>query len=1015
MPKAVLPKEFSVINRPVWRASILSPDPSDEDLARHWTLSMQDLEEVWRCRGDSNRRRFAVQLCCLRNTGRFLDSYQNIPLKIVNHLSRQMELPPVLFLPEPERAATESVHRSRLQKYLGFADFTLFVQERLSVWLKERAVEGVPAGELVKRAESLLLSGKVLLPSAATLEKLVSEAISQTQTSVFTQIARLLPDGIGDELDALLEPGTHQPRSLLFYLKEYPPQAKPASILKYLEKYRLVQSLIADKINLDEINPGLIKHLAFLCKRYDAWAMRRFADEKRWAMLASFLVETEKTLLDHLVEMHDQYLIEMTRHSRTAYEEKFRAYRRKAKDGMEVLLSAVENLLAKNEENFLIENDSADNTRKNTGKNISKNTDVFSFLKFEKNALREAVDVCRTWTRLVERGLLDELSVRYPVLRRYLLEFLDLPFQAERGGEPLLDAIEILREEKGGRIREIPDNAPMNFVPSAWRKLIKDETGKIDWRLWVIAVSLAVRDALRAGTLYLPTSRRHVSFWNLVYSEKQWREEREQSYVELVLSDEPNEMIADLKKEFQAAVRGFVKSLDKNEFARIHNGKLKLKRQDAIVEPENTKQLRRVLEAALPRIRIEDLLLEVDARCLFTKELRPLKGGTDGHLRGLRLRQTKLAALIAHGTNLGISAMGNSTEEITVDMLQNVSRLYLNEMNLKAANAALVNFHHRLSVSSVWGEGATSSSDGQRFGVQQSSLIASYYPRYFGYYEQAVTVYTHLSDQHSVFSTQVISCTPREAIYVLDGLLENDTILRHREHYTDTHGFTEQLFGLCYLLGFQFAPRLKDLADQQLYKIDKYTHLGKLQPLFRQTINWELIKEQYDQLVRVAASLKNRTAPAHVVLQRLRNSTPSDNVAKALTNLGRIVKTIYILRYLSDENLRRRAQRQLNRGEYRHFLARWLFFANRGEFRSGDYEEIMNKASCLSLLSNAVLVWNTLEMTKIINQLKSAGEEIADADLGHISPLLFSHVIPNGTYRFREKEIEDNSALNALE
>lgn len=235
--------------------------------------------------------------------------------------------------------------------------------------------------------------------------------------------------------------------------------------------------------------------------------------------------------------------------------------------------------------------------------------------------------------------------------------------------------------------------------------------------------------------------------------------------------------------------------------------------------------------------------------------------------------------------------------------------------------------------------------------------------------------------------------------------------MRHREHYTDTHGFTEQLFGLCYLLGFQFAPRFKDLADQQLYKIDKHTHLGKLQPLFRQTIDWDLIKEQYDQLVRVVASLKNRTAPAHVVLKRLRNSSPSDKVAKALTALGRIVKTIYILRYLSDENLRRRVQRQLNRGEHRHNLARWLFFANRGEFRSGDYEEIMNKASCLSLLSNAVLVWNTLEMTKIINQLKSGGEEIANVELAHISPLLFSHVIPNGTYRFRN----DDSALNTLE
>ncbi|MGO9057155.1 MAG: Tn3 family transposase [Candidatus Binataceae bacterium] len=123
-------------------------------------------------------------------------------------------------------------------------------------------------------------------------------------------------------------------------------------------------------------------------------------------------------------------------------------------------------------------------------------------------------------------------------------------------------------------------------------------------------------------------------------------------------------------------------------------------------------------------------------------------------------------------------------------------------------------------------------------------------------------------------------------------------------------------------------------------------------------------------------------------------------MAKALTTLGRIVKTIYILRYIHEEDLRRRVQLQLSRGESRHALARWLFFANRGEFRSGDYEEIMNKASCLSLLSNAVLVWNIMSITKIVTQLGAAGETIVDKDLARISPLMHQHVIPNGTYHF---------------
>jgi TnpA family transposase len=202
-------------------------------------------------------------------------------------------------------------------------------------------------------------------------------------------------------------------------------------------------------------------------------------------------------------------------------------------------------------------------------------------------------------------------------------------------------------------------------------------------------------------------------------------------------------------------------------------------------------------------------------------------------------------------------------------------------------------------------------------------------------------------------------------------------------------------------------PRLRDLADQHLFKMDRRADHGCLNPLFDGTADTDLVREQWDFLVRVAASLKNRTVPANVIVQRLANASSSDRLAGALTALGRVVKTIYILRYLSDPELRHRVQLQLNRGEARHELVgRCLFFANRGEFRSGDADEIMNmnKASCLSLLSNAVLVWNTLRIAEIVNRLRAAGHAVADQDLARVSPLMHAHVIPNGTYRFVDEE-----------
>ena len=139
------------------------------------------------------------------------------------------------------------------------------------------------------------------------------------------------------------------------------------------------------------------------------------------------------------------------------------------------------------------------------------------------------------------------------------------------------------------------------------------------------------------------------------------------------------------------------------------------------------------------------------------------------------------------------------------------------------------------------------------------------------------------------------------------------------------------------------------------------------------------------------------------LVQRLTNSFPSDRLSKAFTNLGRIIKTEYILRYLIDSELRRTVQIQLNKGEYRHKLPRWVFFANQGEFCTGDYEEIMNKASCLSLVSNAILYWNTIKINDIVGSLCDQGEKIDDEILSHISLLPFKHVLPHVTYFIEDK------------
>ena len=563
-----------------------------------------------------------------------------------------------------------------------------------------------------------------------------------------------------------------------------------------------------------------------------------------------------------------------------------------------------------------------------------------------------------------------------------------------RGHEALLAAIETLRALDASTRGALATDDPHGFVPADWRPhlVIKD---KLDRPIWEIALALAVRNALFAGGLFLEQSRDHVSFWNLVYDDPSWQQTRGQAYGRLELPLDGQAFLARLTAEFDRVAHAAQRGMPGNRFAAVHDGRLKLKRRDAMSVSRALHELRGTINSSLPRVRIEDLLQDIDEWSGFISAFQPLGGYQP---RSADPHRALFPTLIAHGTNLGLAAMSQSVDTLTADALQDTSRWFLRDATLKAANGILVNHHHGLKLSFIWGDGSRSSSDGQRFAVERASLLGSVYPRYFGYYDRALQLYTHTSDQSSVYGTQAIACGPREAGYVLSGILDNETTLPIREHASDTHGFTEHLFGLCALLGIAFVPRLKDLSDQVLSRIDRDTDYGVLQPLLRGRINLDLILEQWDQLVRLAASLKDRLTPAHVVMQRLANANTSDRLAGALTQLGRLMKTIHILRYIQEEPLRDVIQLQLNRGEFRHTLAKSLFFANQGSFRSGNYEEVMNKASCLSLLSNAVLVWNTVHIGRIVEQLRADGHEVKDEDLARVSPLAHAHVIPNGSY-----------------
>ena len=250
--------------------------------------------------------------------------------------------------------------------------------------------------------------------------------------------------------------------------------------------------------------------------------------------------------------------------------------------------------------------------------------------------------------------------------------------------------------------------------------------------------------------------------------------------------------------------------------------------------------------------------------------------------------------------------------------------------------------------------------------------------------------------------------TPARRAHILDGLLHHECSLEIREHYTDTAGAIEHVFGLCHLLGFRFAPRIRDLADRRLYVADKRATYAALTPMIGGTVDFRVIGENWDETLRLAASIKAGTVAPSALMRRLAAYPQQNALAKTLREIGRLDRSLFTLDWISDPALRRRSNAGLNKGEAKHALARAVFFHRLGEIRDRTFENQRYRASGLNLAVAAIILWNTVYLGRAVDQLRSQGEIIGDTLLAHIAPLGWEHITFNGDYVWPTEPLQNS-------
>ena len=265
----------------------------------------------------------------------------------------------------------------------------------------------------------------------------------------------------------------------------------------------------------------------------------------------------------------------------------------------------------------------------------------------------------------------------------------------------------------------------------------------------------------------------------------------------------------------------------------------------------------------------------------------------------------------------------------------------------------------------------------------------------------------------------MIASTERDATYVLDEILSNETDLEILEHTTDTNGYTDLLFGFFNLVNKRLISRIRDIKGQRLCKIKssmnpEYNDLEYPPLKFTGMVNIDYLKKNAHELQRVSASLQTGTVTASLLMNKLQAYPRQNNLMYVLHAYGQLEKTIFICNYLLIPPLRKKANRQLNKGEQIHNLKLYIRFGGDGFIRKQQEIEQQISARSLTLLTNIVMAWNTIYIQEILKELKEEGYEVKEEDFDHISPAPFEHINRLGKYNFKDEiKLEDNG-LRAL-
>lgn len=969
----------------------LKADPTPHDLQNVYTLTAEEITFIDQIAKRPAARTVAfLYLKLFQRLGYFV-KINDIPTLIRQYIVTQAgyQRPPKLEeLKQFDKSSSRNKLIADLRRFLNVRPLDAQGQAWLSNVAETAADNRHVVADIINVMLEELVHHRYELPAFSTLDRLAVQAREKIHETHYESISNQLDSQVKTLIDSLFKVGAGETSSAWNLLRREPKKPTNKETRYYLQHIRRLQ-LLVDQLPRPDIPVPKLKQYRYIARSMDASEMAELKPQKRYALAVIYIRSQFAKTLDDAADLLLRMLNKLDNQART-----------KLLEYQQDHIQQTDRLVEQLKEMLLAYRIDGDDHQRIEAISSSLITDVDDLLT-----------ICDEHMAYAGRNHLPFLVQPYKALRAQLLNCIEIinP-QSTSEDDTLVRMIKALQSLRNNRHEIIPlsttglDEGDFRLFSTPWRKLVISEgangsVNTINRRYFELAVLYAIRDELKSGDLYIQYGERYDDYREQLVDDATLNKELAEYGLVTGLDTDPKAFSQGLKNLLSETAEKVDSEFPKNAYAEIVDGRLILKKAPTSELPPGIRQVDQLISENMENISIVDVLIDAERWLHLNKLFRPLMG-TESRID--ELRQRIISTLFCYGCNLGPTQTARSIRGITRKQVAWLNIKYVSEDVLEKAIVQTINAYNKLELPNYWGSGKHASADGTKWNLYEQNLISEYHIRYGGY---GGIGYYHVSDKFIALFSHFISCGTYEGTHILDGLMANNSDIKPDTIHGDTQAQSYTVFALSHLLGIKLMPRIRGIKDLVFFRPDrsqKYQHIDRL---FTEAIDWQVIETHLPDMLRVAVSIKLGKISASAILRRLGTYSQKNKLYFAFRELGKVIRSIFLLNYVGDVELRKLIHAETNKSEQFNGFAKKLFFGGEGEIAENLRHEQQKIIKYNHLVANMVILHNVVGMSRALKKLQMDGVVINQEILACLGPYRLEHINRFGDYvlDFRRK------------